>query len=288
MAASPGHKLGQIIGDAVEAAVSLPLSRFASAHGLFLDTKGPRPPIRTSELLVWEDHLGNDHRLDFVLERDGALDRQGRPAAFVEVAWRRYAKHSKNKAQEIQGALGPLVAKYRDDGPCQAVVLAGVFTGNSVAQLRSHGFVVLHFPYEKVVESFEAHGLDVRFDEETPDEAMRAMVAACEDEPELVRQVGAHLFDANADLVGLFVRELETKVLRSVSSVVVISLFGETAEFADVPAAILGIAMLSTVVGSQTRRGFEVVVKYENGDEIDAKLADIEGVRGFLQRFVAR
>lgn len=51
---------------------------------------------------------GNAHDLDFVLERGGSDDKIGMPAAFIETAWRRYTKHYRNNAQEIQGALEPL------------------------------------------------------------------------------------------------------------------------------------------------------------------------------------
>ncbi len=52
--------------------------------------------------------------MDFVLERDGSDTRTGTPIAFIETAWRRYTKHSRNKAQEIQGAILPLVTTHRE------------------------------------------------------------------------------------------------------------------------------------------------------------------------------
>jgi len=75
----------------------------------------------------------------------------GTPAAFIEVAWRRYTKHSRNKAQEIQGAILPLAEKFRWSNPFLGAVLAGVFTDGSLEQLRSLGFHVLYFPYETLV-----------------------------------------------------------------------------------------------------------------------------------------
>src|SRR3972149_1431769 len=103
MAESPAHKFGQIIGDILEAAVEPLLRGFAEEHGL-----------------------------DYVLERDGSNGKMGKPVAFIETAWRRYTKHSRNKAQEIQGALMPLLETHKDDAPFLGAILAGVFTDGAL------------------------------------------------------------------------------------------------------------------------------------------------------------
>src|SRR3970282_2096626 len=100
---------------------------FAKAHKLYLDRKGPRQ-ARTGSKVSWRDASGNVHALDFVLERGGTVTQKGEPVAFIETAWRRYAKHSRNKAQEIQGAILPLLETYSKQHPFIGVVLAGVFT----------------------------------------------------------------------------------------------------------------------------------------------------------------
>ena len=74
------------------------------------------------------DSKGNTHILDYVMEEGGSEAVQGRPRAFIEIAWRRYTKHSKNKAQEIQGAITPLAETYQDSHPFLGAVLAGEFT----------------------------------------------------------------------------------------------------------------------------------------------------------------
>ena len=107
MAISPGHKFGQLIGEVLEQAIEPILCEFAKKQGLYLDKKGPRP-ARVGQKVCWTDLNGNKHDLDFVIEREGSRDRVGVPVAFIEAAWRRYTKHSRNKAQEIQGAILPL------------------------------------------------------------------------------------------------------------------------------------------------------------------------------------
>ena len=90
--------------------------------------------------------------------RNGTDNEIGQPIAFIEVAWRRYTKHSRNKAQEIQGAILPLAEKYRWNNPFLGTVLAGVFTAGSLEQLKSQGFHVLYFPYETLVRALQQRG----------------------------------------------------------------------------------------------------------------------------------
>lgn len=95
MAASNSHKFGQIIGDMLELAIEPRLRNFCQENNLFLDRKGVRL-TRKGKLVSWIDVNGNKHDLDFVIEKDATSDTVGHPVAFIEIAWRRYTKHSKN------------------------------------------------------------------------------------------------------------------------------------------------------------------------------------------------
>jgi len=117
MASSPSHKFGQIIGDLFEEIVGPQVQDFCNKRGLYLDKKGERGAAHGGRKVSWQDKFGNDHDLDFVIEKGGTKDRQGRPLAFIEAAWRRYTKHSRNKAQEIQGAVLPIAERYEWDKP---------------------------------------------------------------------------------------------------------------------------------------------------------------------------
>jgi hypothetical protein len=168
MAGSPSHKFGQIIGDLLEAAVLPLLTGVSTKYGLYLDKKGKRS-CRKGLKCSWTDLYQNTHDLDFVLERDGTVAKRGAPIAFIEVAWRRYTKHSRNKAQEIQGAIEPLAVTYLHHAPFKGAILAGDFTDGAIEQLKSLGFNVLYFPYNTVVSAFAKAGIDALFDEDTPD-----------------------------------------------------------------------------------------------------------------------
>jgi hypothetical protein len=108
LAQSPTHKFGQIIGELVEKSVHEPLAEIAHKHALYLDYQHPRPARQGKTKVSWQDDKGNVHDLDYVLEAGGSEDKLGNPKAFIEIAYRRYTKHSRNKAQEMQGAIVPL------------------------------------------------------------------------------------------------------------------------------------------------------------------------------------
>lgn len=111
MAESPAHKFGQMIGGLLESVVQPPLAEFCERHSLYLDCQSQQRPVRRGRKVSWEDSYGNRHDLDFVIEWEGSDAKYGQPVAFIEVAWRRYTKHSRNKAQEIQGAILPLAER---------------------------------------------------------------------------------------------------------------------------------------------------------------------------------
>ena len=98
------------------------LKTFCARRDLYLDVPGERPGVRRGKKIRWTDRYGNEHDLDFVIERGGSFEKQGRPVAFIEAAWRRYTKHSRNKAQEIQALhqrfiddCKPLINQFLDE-----------------------------------------------------------------------------------------------------------------------------------------------------------------------------
>jgi hypothetical protein len=124
MAISLSHKFGQIIGDLLELAVVPHLQKFAKKNKLFLDKKGIRK-ARSGKKVSWTDGKGNNHDLDFVFERGGTENKIGLPVAFIVSAWRRGTRHSKNKVQEIQAAINPIVRNNKSTVYFKGAILGG-------------------------------------------------------------------------------------------------------------------------------------------------------------------
>lgn len=284
MATSPSHRFGQVIGDMLEEIMIPYLEDFCSARNLYLDKKGSRGEAREGKKVSWEDKFGNSHDLDFVIEAGGTANQKGRPLAFIEAAWRRYTKHSRNKAQEIQGAILPIAEKHAWDKPFLGAVLAGAFTSGSLNQMRSSGFEVALFPYEKIVESFAAIGIDARFDEDTPDHVFLDTVQIIEALPEARRgELKAHLIESNRAALEAFLLEFQATLDRGIELVIVIPLHGQPNEFATIPRAISFVeGYKENSESGASFRKYEVVVRYTNQDKIDATFQEKHKTIDFL------
>jgi len=288
MAESPSHKFGQIIGNLLEAIIGPILSKFAEERHLYLDHQKNLRKARNGKKVTWEDAHGNVHDLDYVLERNGTDTTMGTPVAFIEVAWRRYTKHSRNKAQEIQGAILPLVEKFRWSNPFLGAVLAGIFTKNSLEQLRSLGFRVLYFPYDTLVAAFATEGIDIAFDESTPDAVFRKCVKKIDSASQRrINRINQHLVAANQEQLDEFIAALSSRLDRVVEKVILIPLYGTLNEFDSIDDAMKFIDKHSTSGSSGDFRKYEVIIKFSNGDRVEGSFGNKLRVREFLE-FVAR
>lgn len=285
MAQSPAHKFGQIIGDTLEAGIIPLLEQFARVHDLYFDRKGSRA-CRSGKKCSWIDADGNSHDLDFVLERGGTSENVGTPAAFIEVAWRRYTKHSRNKAQEIQGAIEPLARTYQAVKPFKGVVLAGDFTAASIQQLRSLGFVVLHISYTDVVEAFSRFGIDAAFDEDTPDRAFESKARKFARLSRSRRSELANaLFAARTADVTAFLKALEAAVSRQLDRIIVIALHGSAHESILVEDAIKFVTGYRDNGAKKPLERIEIILRYNNGDEIKGSFQAQNEAVAFLRGF---
>jgi hypothetical protein len=284
MAQSPSHRFGQIIGEVLEAAIRGPLEDLCRRHGLFLDSKHPRAARNGLRKVAWKDLNGNTHDLDYVIERGGSDDVVGSPKAFIEIAWRRYTKHSRNKVQEIQGAISPLAETYSEFHPFLGVVLAGVFTEGSLTQLRSHGFRVLYFPYDNVVSAFATVGINAAFDEGTPDRDVARKVAQFSKlSSQKKLRIAGSLREQHASDLAAFVAALEVSLNRSIVAVLVLPLHGQSHELSDPKAAIAFLKSHEpTDVVHQFVR-YEISIRFNNGDEIRGQFQAREGAIEFLE-----
>ena len=284
MAESLSHKFGQIIGDLIELAIQPRLEKFSRKHELFLDTKGLRK-ARTGKKVSWTDNKGNKHDLDFVLERNGTANCVGVPVAFIESAWRRYTKHSRNKAQEIQGAIIPLTERYRNSAPFIGVVLAGEFTEGSLNQLKSLGFGALYFPYDTVVKAFHKFGIDSAFDEGTSEKQFKKKIASWNKLSEKA-EVAKTLLKLNKKNVDEFFRSLSVSVSRFIERVIILPLHGQEASSDSVTEAIRFLQKYSEDKPRLPITKYEVIVRYNTGDRIEASFESKKNAIKFLETYL--
>lgn len=285
MAESLAHTFGQIVGNVLEGAVEPALRKFAADHRLYLDKKGPRE-AREGKKVKWTDLYGNAHDLDFVLERGGTDKVMGSPVAFIETAWRRYTKHSRNKAQEIQGAIQVLALTHKYSCAFTGAILAGVFTDGALIQLRSLGFHLLFFPYQSIVQAFKSVGVDAEFDEDTPEKDFRKKISRWNAlSKKAQRSVADHLVKAHERDIKAFFDALDKSVTRRIKKIIVIPLHGQESEYSSIGDAIAFLsAYESTAVQGRVYK-YEIHIRYNNGDKIMAEFTAKAAAVEFLLKY---
>lgn len=286
MAKSPAHRFGQIIGDLLEHTLIRYCAPIAAEYGMYLDYKHARPARNHQSEVRWKDINGNTHKLDIVIEANGSETKTGRPRAFIEMAWRRYTKHSKNKAQEISAAIRPLVSRYSELSPFYGAVLAGEFTQNSLNQMRSEGFTLLYFSLDAIEDAFASQGIDAHWDEDTAEQELQHRVDQLEALPEEdLQSIGDYLMERNGSQWEEFQQSLRCALARTIQRVSITELYGSAQQFNSARAARDYIASDHQSVPN-VFYGYEVTVKYSNGDHSKMQFKDKKEALASLKRLI--
>ncbi len=294
MAESLAHRWGQIIGDGFEMFVRNVLGDVAQRHKLYLDFKKPRAARGGQGKVTWQDGYGNKHDLDYVMERGGNEETLGVPIAFIESAWRRYTKHSKNKVQEIEAAVMPIALTFSRHQPFCGAVLAGEFTRNALHQLESKGFGILHIPYASILAAFNELGIDASSEDGvggTTEKQFREKITKWESltQPQATNRFVAKLHATHKREIADFKQHLEAALIRQVASVRLTVLRGHSVECSDVDSA---IAYLIEEAKSyrlredgEQRETFEVQIRFNTSAKIEATFPKRAEAISFLRSF---
>lgn len=283
--ASPGHKLGQMIGNFFEDLFLEILDGLARKHNLYCDKKGERPAVRGNKVKVtWNDMYGNSHDLDYVFEDEGSEERQGAPVAFIELAWRRYTKHSRNKTGEIEGALLPLRETHPASCRFLGAILAGEYSQGGIQQLESHGITVLHVPFPQLVQAFQLADIDLAYPERSPASIKHNLINQWEQlsQSDLDQIRDALRTSIRTDL-DRFIGELENSILRKVESVRILSLFGQEFHYTSIQESVAALNAYVPSSHSTVHVGFEVYVRFSNGSKIEGRFQTKRETIQFLE-----
>lgn len=285
MAKSPAHQFGELVGKALEEIIAPLVKETCEKHGFYLDMEGSRT-AREGRTVTWEDVKGNKHNLDLVIEENGSDEKIGEPRGFIEVAWRRYSRHARNKVQEIDAAVTPVAEKFSHFSPFLGAFLAGGFTPGSITQLKSRGFSVVLFPYDSIVTALENAGVKARFNEDTYEKdflkATKALTGPSKKKK--WRKFEETLFELHKTEIQEFLKEMKNALLRRIEKIIVIPLHGVVNEFHSLKDAKKFIQNYDGQVDIPLRK-FEILITYSNGDSVDGKFESREKAIEFVQYF---
>lgn len=287
MATSYAHMYGEIIGAFLELSMIQYLKPTVESMGFYLDYKHSRPARNGAREVRWTDAGDNKHKLDIVIEEGGSESCLGKPRAFIEMAWRRYTKHSKNKVQEISGAIIPLIKKYQRTAPFYSAVLAGDFTNNSIEQLRSQGFVVCYIDLNKMEQIFSAFGFTVFWSENTSEDFFKEMVTKYQ---QLPLDIQGALYERFIEINHIELETLKKSLIHSLSRklarVIITPMHGFDMPFATVQDACTFINSYDEGQSNIPISYYEIRVIFNTHEEYSCKCKEKSKAIEFLNNYV--
>ncbi|MFW2178012.1 MULTISPECIES: hypothetical protein [unclassified Moraxella] len=287
MAVSDSHRLGQLIGVMLEKAIQPKLREILPDNSFYLDTVNTDRNVRGKKRKVsWVDYQGNKHDLDFVIEKNGTLENYGTPKAFIECAWRRYTKHSKNKVQEIQGAILPLAKTYHNENPFLGAILAGDFTEPSLKQLTSSGFKVLYISYNEIVDAYLSIGLDISFDENTNLEDLKIKADNLSNlNGNQLNLVIGKLYSLIEAKLATFLNNLKISLNRFLKRILIQPTYASIIDFTSIEEAknYLVKYKYDVAPNNLTFEGLFMYIEYSNGDNLKAEFREPTDALNFLE-----
>ena len=131
---------------------------------------------------------------------------------------------------------------------------------------------------------FQAEGVDIRFGEKTPTKWFDNTMNTIEGRGAALKEaLIARIRASNRVQFDAFLERLRVKLSRYVEKLVVVPLFGTEEMFDSLTDAIEFVSFHRPESGSGVFRGFEISVKYSNGDRMDATFTNLQDAENFLQ-----
>ena len=165
------------------------------------------------------------------------------------------------------------------------VVLAGVFTNGALTQLKSLGFGVLYFPHETVVKAFSKFGINAAFDEKTAEADFRKKIDSWNKLPNKV-DVAKELLKLNKKSVDEFLSLLSDSVSRFIERIIILPLHGQESISNSVNEAIDFLKKYSEDKPKLPLSKYEIIIKYNTGDRIEASFKDKKDSIKFLETYL--
>ncbi len=168
-------------------------------------------------------------------------------------------------------------------------MLAGEFTNNSLNQMESEGFKVLYFSMQAMEEAFASQNIYIHWEEDTSEKELQEKVDQFERLSKREQQlIGDHLMSNHKEQWEIFLQCLQNALKRTIESIYIISLFGAEKEFCNIQDACDYIAsdQKEIAVKKNMFRGYEIIVKYSNGDKIEMRFQKKRDALTSLEKLV--
>lgn len=197
---NPGSALGEAIGANMEIALNEYLVEFVKDYDCHLISTGPvnTKTGRHKKLLLY-DNFGTAYNIDAVIANEAM-----QPLIVIEYKYIRYKKHNRDKGSWLCTAHSSIRRRYSSIRSSIAI-LAGNWSGSSLAMMQSHDINLFLVPFEKIVELLKVKGIDFDWGEKDRTTAVASWNKYTKLSPEEQLQIGK-------DMINLIKPELEETI----------------------------------------------------------------------------
>jgi hypothetical protein len=151
---NPGSALGEAIGSQLEIVLNERLSEFVDKFSCRLVSKGQKnhSTQKATKLLLY-DQFGTAYNIDAVIVNESM-----QPLILLEYKYLRYKKHNRDKGSWLCTAHDAIRRRYTSIRSSIAI-LAGNWSGTSLAMMQSHEINLFVIPFEHIVKLLQQHGI---------------------------------------------------------------------------------------------------------------------------------
>jgi hypothetical protein len=156
---------------------------------------------------------------------------------------------------------------YKHAHPILGAILGGVFTDNSLTQLKSRGFLVVYVPYQNVLAAFAKVGIDADYGERTAEAEYAKKISqyrglSSREKATLQKAIVSSVDDQ----LEVFEANLRNSLSRSVERILILPLHGKLLEVTTLDDALTQLSLYSDDKGSVAPLSrYEIEIRYNNG-----------------------
>lgn len=226
---NPGSALGEAIGANMETALNEYLQVFVADFNCHLVSTGPAHPLtgKHKKLLLY-DNFGTAYNIDAVIANEAM-----QPLIVIEYKYIRYKKHNRDKGSWLCTAHSAIRRRYSSIRSSIAI-LAGNWSGSSMAMMRSHDINLFLIPFENIVDLLRKKDIEFDWGEKDRNVAVNSWNRYCMLSAEEQLEIGKEMIDlVKPDLESTIHQILDDSIPRSVDriSVEVHTNLGEVKRF---------------------------------------------------------
>lgn len=166
---NPGSAIGEAIGAQLEDALNRYLTKFVNQFACRLVSKGPENTRtkKATKLLLY-DPFGTAYNIDAVIANESM-----QPLILLEYKYIRSQKHNRDKGSWLCTAHQAIRRRYNSVRSSIAI-LAGSWSGPSLAMLESHDVSVFMIPFDVIVQLLDRYKIQFDWGEKDRNTAIHA------------------------------------------------------------------------------------------------------------------